>query len=277
MGALLDSCGVDVFYIDESTGPDLFVVSAVQIPFLCFGQDGVSYVWQDFLDMAAAWRRQISANCAIKLRKELHASKMLYGKGCYHRSGRNLLPDEAADVVGYALGSLSFLPNAAVTTAFSDRNTCLFGTVTVEAAMVGLLQRLRTKCKKENRNGLIFFDNGHMEYIGFYRRACKYLPTGSRFGSWSGMTTKNLPLEMFLKDANQKVSEFSLFLQIADLVCHTAHLKLKGERSLLTAKQQRYRRGELYDAIAAGCVNTDATRLRADGLAPILTNKNAPR
>jgi len=118
---------------------------------------------------------------------------------------------------------------------------------------------------------MMFFDNGHDEYIRFYRRASKYLPTGSRFyeGWASGKSTKNMPLNMFLKDANQKISEMSYFIQIADLVCYAAFIKLKHERGQLREKRVKRGHHTLYDFVPLTTINMKATALRKDGIVPI--------
>lgn len=114
----------------------------------------------------------------------------------------------------------------------------LMGFKGVKACLYGLFQRLRSQCYKENLNGILFFDEGHPEYISHFRRATRFLPTGSKKRAWGlGETTKNLPLSMFPKDANFKSSRFSLFLQIADLVAYAARVKLESELGFLSNKR----------------------------------------
>lgn len=118
-------------------------------------------------------------------------------------------------------------------------------------------------------NGLVFFDEGHVEYIGHFRRAQKYLLTGSARGAWDGgRATVNLPLSMFPKDGNFKKSDLSYFLQIADLVAYAARLKLEQERGLLSAKRARRGHGGAYDAIPREVINLRATARRNDGIVP---------
>lgn len=266
----INSSAIDIFYIDESEGDGIFTVCSLQIPFLDFSGERIQYVWQDYFDAALAWRKNLSRNFNIRFREELHASKLICSKGLFHKSGRNLLPDEALATYTGALTSMTFLPERCLMTAFATQGSNLYGATTIKAALIGLLQRIRTKCDVERKHGLIFFDDGHREYVKFYRQASKYLPTGSRFGQWkTGRSTENMPLNMFLKDGNQKISEFSYFLQIADLVGYSAFLKIKNERGHLQAKRIARGHHSLYDAIPRALINLRATARRKDGIVQI--------
>jgi hypothetical protein len=102
-----------------------------------------------------------------------------------------------------------------------------------------------------------------------YRMAQKYLPTGSRFGRWEdGKLTRNLPLSMFPKDGNVKNSGLSYFIQIADLLCYAARLKLEYEMGELAAKRIRRDHHTVYDSIPRAQLNTLATFKRRDAIVP---------
>ena len=121
---------------------------------------------------------------------------------------------------------------------YAYTKTELMGHKGIGAALFGLFQRLRSQCQDEKVNGLLFFDEGHGAYVRLFRQAQIWMPTGSERGVWEdGKATKNLPLSMFPKDANIKLSELSYFIQIADLVCYAARLKLEFENRKLAAKR----------------------------------------
>jgi hypothetical protein len=137
------------------------------------------------------------------------------------------------------------------------------------AGLFGLLQRIRNQCAAHT-NGMVFFDEGHKSYIRLYRMAQKYLPTGSKFGSWEdGVLTKNLLLSMFPKDANFKCSDLSYFGQVADLVSCSVRLKLENERGRLAAKRIARGHSTLYDSIPRLKLNTAATMKRKDAIVPV--------
>ena len=103
-------------------------------------------------------------------------------------------------------GNYDWLPPRSIMSTYATDKSELMGHKGIFAGLFGLLQRIRNQCGAHT-NGMVFFDEGHKTYIRLYRMAQKYLPTGSKFGSWeNGKLTRNLPLTMFPKDANIKCS-----------------------------------------------------------------------
>jgi hypothetical protein len=102
---------------------------------------------------------------------------------------------------------------------------------------------------------MTFFDQAHPEYRRLYRRARLNLPTGSMLG----MATRNMPLDMFVKDANEKSSKDCLFTQAADLIAYSALAKVREERGLLADEHRALGLHELYDAIPSAILNKRAT------------------
>jgi len=199
---------------------------------------------------------------------ELHGYEILAHRGLYLKGGQNLRPDQATALYTDALQTIDFLPASSIMTAFATDATELMGHKGIKAAMLGLFQRIRRQCG-EVTNGIILFDDGHPDYVSHYRKATKFLPTGSMHGGWGQQATSNLPLDMFPKDANLKSSKFSLFLQIADLVVYSARLKLEAERGVL--KQKRVDRGhsQLYDQLNHEAKNHASTNKRNDRIIPV--------
>jgi len=262
--------GLDIFYIDESVGDGHFISTAVRIPFLRSSSQGLQIVWEDYLAKAESWRRDLSRNHHIKFREELHAHKLLKCSGCYHKTGRNLTPTEAYAAYQDALATLTYLDPSSILTTHATGRSSLYGTSGIEAGIVALLQRMRTQCDMERRNGMVFFDEGHDEYINMYRRAVRHLQTGSAQGGWnSGALTRNIPLQMFTKDANIKRSHYSYFIQAADLIAYSALQKVKEEAGVLNAKRVQRNHHTLYNAIPQASINLAVTRRRKDGIAPI--------
>lgn len=261
--------GIDVFYIDESVRTPLFVASAVTVPFLREGHFGWSFVWPHYYQRAELWRRNLSKTQSIIFRKELHAYDLLNCKGLYHKRGRNLSTDEAVETYTVALKTADFLPEASIITTYATADSAFAGATGVDVCLLTLFQRMRSQCEGRGTNGIVFFDEGHHEYIHAFRKAQKYLPTGSSLGGWGGRATRNIPLDMFPKDANFKSSRLSYFVQIADLVAYAARVKLESEMKVLSEKRVRRGHHKLYDALPSAMVNLKATRRRTDGLAAI--------
>ncbi|RJF75843.1 DUF3800 domain-containing protein [Rhodopseudomonas palustris] len=263
--------GMDIFYIDESERHPLSLASSIIIPFLRpKGDGGWKFVWQNHLDEATAWRRNLSRNHSVRFREELHGYKILKCQGLYHRTHRNLAPIEAVNFYKDALATLTWLPNASVFSAFATETSELMGHKGIAACLFGLFQRMRKHCETNQRNGLVFFDEGHISYIKLYRMAQKFLPTGSSLGRWdNGRLTKNMPLIQFPKDASMKVSELSYFMQIADLISYAARIKIEQELGKLAAKRVAREHHTVYDALPAEKLRTVSTKKRRDAIVPI--------
>lgn len=264
----LRSGGIDLFYIDESERFPLSLVTAVRVPFLREIEGVWTFVWQDYLDKATLWRKALSANHHIRSRVELHGYEILAHQGLLLNGRRNLRPDEAFALYADALKTIDFLPKGSIITAFATDKTELMGHKGIKAAMVGLFQRIRRQCGKQV-NGVMLFDDGHPEYVSWFRQATKYLPTGSMHGGWGSGTTANLPLDMFPKDANLKASKLSPFLQIADLIVYSARLKLESETGALAEKRKKRGHDQLYDCVPSITINQAATGKRADRIVPV--------
>lgn len=253
--------GLDVCYIDESVDSDLYVMSCVAIPFLRQHEGVWSVVWDDAFQHVRGWRRGLRLAHTIPATKELHGSKLLAGRGRYQSGQHQLSRAAAARAYGFALSTLSFLPDRSIITVTGRPGRSLYGHSRLEAVLFALLQRMRRAAEASQRVGFVFFDEGHGEYRRLFRKARAYLPTGSSRGDWGdGQLTRNLPLENFTKDANFKESHHCYFTQIADLVSYAALLKLRAERGELTDWQQSQAAGALYSMIPTRALNTLASR-----------------
>lgn len=246
-----------------------YAVSAITVPFLTRNLLQWRFSWPAFEEQAVKWRRDLSRNHNILFRKELHAYQILKCQGLFHKKGRNLSPVEAVDLYKDALATLTFLPQASILTTIASDKSEFAGQKGMSACMLALFQRMRTQCSVNRANGMVFFDEGHPEYIAEFRRSQKYLPTGSSKGGWGGKATKNMPLDMFPKDANFKSSSLSYFVQIADLIVYAARVKIEAERGLLAQKRVSRGHHQLYDALPKDRINLAATRRRADGIVQI--------
>lgn len=254
--------GIDVFYIDESHDSNVYVVSALAVPLIRLSAGTIDIAWQDQFELFKRWRKAIATTLNIPRNKELHGVKLASGRGRFHKGKHNLDRARASGVYRKILRSLAFIPDASIISASAGRANHLYGNQRLEAAMYALFQRMRSQCADRKVNAIVFFDQGHPEYRKLYRQAQVYLPTGSQIGRWStGGAAKNMPLDMFFKDGNEKSSKHCYFTQVADLIAYAAFLKRKSELGQLTAWQAQYNLGTLYDEIPTGKINLRAYRL----------------
>ena len=264
---LLKKNGIDVFYIDESHDRHVFVVTAVCIPFLRMVEGIWTITWPAQFDALRAWRRAAKANVDIPVTKELHGLKLLSGRGNFKHGKYNFDRPKASAIYRSLLQNIDFLPPASVMSVAAPRQYRIYGNERLEAAMYALFQRMRKKCEVGQVNALTFFDQGHPEYRKLYRQAQRYLPTGSKQGGWQGGGySKNLPLDMFFKDANEKDSKHCFFTQLADLIAYSAFLKIKGEQGDLTDWQINTNAGNIYDSVPRKFLNTNVSYNSTDAI-----------
>jgi hypothetical protein len=265
----IPSGGVDIFYIDESAGDGVFLMASLRVPMIRPMKTGqAEMVWQDFYEKATSWRRSLSKNCHIRFHAELHGSELLTSKGKLHRTGRSLNRQESFDVYGRALETLSFLPDESLMACATTKNSTLFGTEKMTAALTALLQRIQRQTVHDDTCGMVFFDEGHNEYFRIYRKAQKYLPVGSAFGRWGASTsTVNKPMKLFIEDGNPKSSKTSYLIQIADLVAYAALQKLKHEIRALSERRTQLDHHLLFDQIPKRVRNCRVQPKRGDGIA----------
>jgi len=254
---ILRAGGMDVFYIDESHDSALYAVTAIAIPFLRKIADTWNIVWPDYLQAAQAWRKQIASDLHIPLGKELHATKLVSGRGNYLYGNRQFTKPDAVAAYRSILRWINFIPDASVITVVGRRGPQMYGHDRLQRVMYALFQRMRRQCVAPTRNvnAMAFFDQGHPEYRQLYRRARVNLPTGSMFG----LATRNMPLDMFVKDANEKTSKDCLFTQTADLIAYAALAQVREELGLLSQEHRGLSLHTLYGDLPAAPLNTKAS------------------
>lgn len=216
---LLKPGGIDIFYVDESNDRSLFAVKAVAVPFLR-SVDGVWQItWPAHLAAAKEWRAELSRRLKIPATKELHGTKIAGGRGNYVYGNRQIPSREIVRYYKSILAGINFLPPESVITVTGTRGKEMYGHARLERVMYALFQRMRSQCVARNVNAMLFFDEGHPEYRTLYRKAMKYLPTGSAFGD-----PRNLPLDMFVRTGTLKT--------LSCVISHRSRTSLPSQRSL---------------------------------------------
>ena len=267
---LMEPRGIDVFYVDESGDANFFVHTSVTIPLLRSQGTGWSFVWEDWLDKYKIFRVDLRRMHGISVRKELHAQVLASGHGRYGRNGQQLGKVGGCAVYQWILTQLDrFLPPASIITVTAKAGAALYGAKRLEASLHALFQRMERACVGNKTNALTFFDRGHDENLGIYRKARVYLPTGSMFGSWWAGRTKNLPMSHFVKDANFKDSKHSLFIQAADLVAYAALMRERSAVGTLTPWQAAAGLGNAYDLIPITVLNRRASWRHPKGIVQV--------
>lgn len=256
------SGGIDIFYIDESNDKTLFAVTAIAIPFMRFVNERWEIVWPNYLTGAKAWRGAIADELKIPRTKELHAWKLVSARGNYLYGSRQLKKANAMTTYRRILSLADFVPDESVITVVGSRGPQMYGHERLERVMYALFQRMRRQCVERKCNAMAYFDQGHNEYRKLYRKAQLHLLTGSRFGA-----PRNLPLDMFVKDGNEKNSKHCLFTQLADLISYAALARVRHEKGVMEQTQQDIGLQYLYDGLPKRVKNLKAGG--ADGIVRI--------
>ncbi|UCC73028.1 MAG: DUF3800 domain-containing protein [Gemmatimonadota bacterium] len=264
----LESGGIDIFYVDESGTPEIFAFTAIAIPFLRQVEGVWTIVWPDHFEAVKDWRRYALKTHGIPMSKEFHGVKLAAGRGRYRHGKQQFSRKAAAGVYRDLLSRLSFFPEKSIISVVATGGAHLYDKSKWEAALMALFQRMQKACSNTNRNGLVFFDEGHGEFTKLYRRSLIYLPTGSMFpeGWDGGQQTRNIPMALFTKDGNIKRSHFSYYTQVADLIVYALFLKIGKEQGTLHTWQEQNDLGDLYDQIPLSQLNTRASHSDRQGI-----------
>jgi hypothetical protein len=187
---ILSLSGLCTFYADESDDKTIYTIATVAVPTLSrwpefFGKN-LHVEWDRYLDGAKAWRKALRKDFGVPIKKELKGSKIATGRNSYGPHGTRVGGQEAFDLYKSALGSLTFLRDGSIFSVYATRGIHLYGHRKTQAALYALFQRMQKHCDGWLCNSLVFFDEGHAEYRSLFRKACVYLPTGSKLGGWEG-------------------------------------------------------------------------------------------
>lgn len=263
----LPDCGLYTFYADESDDKQRYVISCVGVPTLGATVGGPPIAWNDYFAAAKAWRRDLKAQYNIPVGKELKGSKLATGRNSYDGGKGRLHGARAVEAYRFALHQLDFLPPGSIFSVTCERQYRLYGHTRLEAVLYAMFQRIQKKCENDRLAALLFFDEGHAEYRRLYRRACVHLPTGSNQGAWAnGGSSKNIPLDRTIKDANFKDSKQSHFIQIADLVAYATLTKMRAEKGVLSERELALGVADLFDWIPKKILNTMVDLQTRDGI-----------
>ena len=223
-----------LIYIDDSRDEQLCVFSALAIP---------SDTWTEAFQQLKEFRRGLRQSDGIYIHKELHAWKLVSGRGCI--ADRTVPKARRCEIFKDALSLASALPGAKLFNAVFPKGR-------EKTAFEWLLNRVnRTMQAWDSRTILICDDGSEHEYTRLARRMHVYNPIPSLLGGWTDTKTasKNIPIDRILEDPFFKRSDQSYFIQLADL-CAYALLRREHQLRLqvLGLLQDPY---YLYTLIAA--------------------------
>lgn len=203
-----------LIYIDDSRDEQLCVFSALAIP---------SDTWTEAFGLVKDFRRGLRQADGIYIYKELHAWKLVSGRGCI---ADHTVPKARRCVIfREALALTAALPGAKLFNAVFPKGLD-------KTAFEWLLNRVNRTMRAWDSRAILICDEGsEHEYTRLARKMHVYNPIPSQLGGWvdTGTSSKNIPIERILEDPFFKRSDQSYLLQLADLC---AYALLRREHQL---------------------------------------------
>ncbi len=188
-------------YIDEAMEQNFCAISALAIP---------HDKWDDSLQMIKAFRRSLRDRYGIYVRKELHAWRLVSGRG---RIAPKPIPKGLrCFIYREILKLVTELPGVMLFNATGSKKH-------EDVAFERLLNRIQRNAEGKGTHALLLCDEGkeHL-YPSISRQRRVHNPIPSQFGGWgaTGATTKQIPTKRIIEDPVFLRSDRSYFVQLAD-------------------------------------------------------------
>jgi len=200
-----------ICYMDDSGDSSARAFSLISIP--------VEH-WKTGFATLKKFRQELRASDGIFIRKELHATKFLSGRG--YISEKHIPLERRVEIYFQCLAMIGKLPEVRLFNAIDkpDSEDFLFER---------LLNRLNRAMKEWNSYAVIVSDEGK-DYTRLARRMAVFNPIPSQFGWWAGgAAQKNIVVDRLIDDLFYRKSHDSYFIQAADFC---AYALLRSERQL---------------------------------------------
>ncbi len=204
-----------LFYIDGSQDGHFYTFTALGVP---------DTAWKEFYLAVAGFRSYLRTQHGIKIRKELHATYFLSGRG--RPSHIHLSLQRRSEI---------FMQCMEFVASLRQYGALLFNAAlgNQQWAFERLLNRINRTMQADVRNdrAMLICDEGNeWEYIKLVRKMGAYNPIPSRYGEWlTGEATKNITLDRIIEDPLFKQSHRSTIIQLVDFCSYAL---LRHERQL---------------------------------------------
>lgn len=216
-----------MIYVDESGDPgltnshsDYFILSGLVVHELR---------WGTYLNQLIDFRRRMQATFGLRLREEIHASKMIVRPGKLVRIKRN----DRLTILRFFANELAIMPHLNVINVVVKKADKQSGYDPFIMAWRALLQRFENTISNRNfpgptnpdERGLVFPDNtADKKLTQLLRQMRRYNPIPNQLQY--GVGYRNLLIGNVIEDPNFRDSEHSLFIQAADLIAYLLNQKL---------------------------------------------------
>lgn len=195
-----------LFYIDESADEVAYTYVALVIPI---------DRWKEVFQRVREFRRNLRDQYGIYVYKELHAWKLVSGRG--RPANRIIGKYDRVQIFKQTLRFISTILYVKLFAAYTEQKKKYLELFT------RLCNRLNRFPEEENTYGIMICDEGKEEIMTKLMRKMKVLnPIPSMYGRWeNGSYTKNIPPERIVEDPFFKKSSKSYFIQLADFCAYS--------------------------------------------------------
>ncbi len=204
-------------YFDESGDSGMppksptkfFILACVLIP---------ADQWASSLDSLVALRRRLRESYGIPVRPELKATDFVRGFGAF--AGLHTSRRQRMDIYRECLQYVVKMPHVrifgvAINKTLAGRR----GWEAREAAWRFAFQRVDRFCEAEDDLSLVFPDEGHTSLVRpLLRRLRRFQRVRGAYGG-----IRDIKVERVIEDPNERQSQLSYFVQVADWAAYAAH------------------------------------------------------
>jgi hypothetical protein len=195
-----------ICYLDDSGDATVRAFTALAIPV---------DEWHTCFNNVKKYRAFLKENYDIYVRKELHATEFVGGRG---KIAPHTIPKETrVRIFNQALTAITRLPGVSLFNAIAPKHA-------EYQLFERLLNRINRTTKAWGSHALLISDEGK-DYNGLVRKMGVYNPIPSQFGG----ATRNVTLDRIVDEILYKRSQDSHFIQMADFC---AYALLRSEVSL---------------------------------------------
>ncbi len=231
-------------YVDESGDPGSLASGSPTNLYILTGLVVHELDWQKSLDHLIAFRKRMRNSYGLRLREELHASKLITKPGALmrlERYQRLALIRHHADTLAALSNALSVI-NVVVRKQDKPDNFDIF-----ETAWQTLIQLFENTIQvgnfpgnsNEYDKGMIFPDNtDNRKLIKLLRKMRKNNPVASKIPFRTGY--RNLTIGMVIEDPSFRDSNFSYFIQAADTAAYLLYQHLSPNRYMRKRGGSKY-------------------------------------
>jgi hypothetical protein len=203
-------------YFDESGDTGLvnspttwFVLNAVLVH---------EQVWLDTLDALRGFRRELRTKYGIPVQNEIKALDFRYGRGPF--KGLHISRKQRFDIYRQFMEFEATLNVRTFSVAIGKAGAFANGWEPRTTAWQFAMERIQRFCESRDDYATIFPDEGHGFFIRALMRQMRrfhYIP--ARFGG----SARSMKIERVLEDPNDRQSQESYFVQLADLNAYATH------------------------------------------------------